>query len=169
MGPNAANVRVAFAFLFVTAWSAPAVASTSFPAVVDQHLKLTGATTVENAYPPAGMGCLLCHMTPSGGIGTNNTFGAKLREKGAVGAEPSTVGPALDALEQVDPRAIDDLVMGINPNDDSEDPVRPLPQPEYGCAMTTGANALNDEAWAVALLAIAAAVGLRRKSRVAVG
>jgi MYXO-CTERM domain-containing protein len=58
-----------------------------------------------------------------------------MKENGAVGAEPATVGPALDKLAQTDPRAIMDLVDGINPNDDptalSNDPV-----PEYGCAMT---------------------------------
>jgi MYXO-CTERM domain-containing protein len=163
MGRSAARVKSGLAFLLVTAWTVGAAASTSFPSAVDEHLKLTGALTVENAYPPTGMGCLLCHVTPVGGFGTNNTFGTKLREKGAVGAVPSTVGPALDALAQVDPRAIDDLMMGINPNDDPEDPVHPLPQPEYGCAMN-GAPSTNDAPWALALLALAAVAGSRRRT-----
>jgi hypothetical protein len=60
-----------------------------------------------------------------------------MKNSGAVGANPSTVRPALLTLQQNDPRAIADLEMGINPNDDpaalSSDPV-----PKYGCSVRAG-------------------------------
>lgn len=156
-------MKRSLALLVAMAWTSQAAASTSFPQQVDDHLKLTGAATIERAVAPPD-GCLLCHQTELGGFGTNNAFGTKLRQNGAVGAEPGTVGPALDAVEKIDPRAIDDIVMGINPNDDPDDDVPPLPQPSYGCAMNGGAAA-GDEAWAASLLAIAALATSRRRRR----
>jgi MYXO-CTERM domain-containing protein len=154
-------VKRSLALLVAMAWTSQAAASTSFPQQVDDHLKLTGAATIERAVAPPD-GCLLCHQTELGGFGTNNAFGARLRQNGAVGAEPSTVGAALDALDRMDPRAIDDIMTGINPNDDPEDDVPPLPQPSYGCTMSGGAAA-GDEAWAAALLAIAVLATSRRR------
>jgi hypothetical protein len=151
------------AFLAVTAWSGPALASATFPAVVDQHLKLTGSATIEHAVAPPD-GCLLCHMTESGGFGTNNAFGSALRQHGAVGAEPSTVGPALDALEAVDPHAIDDIQMGINPNNDHSDPTESLPTPDYGCSVASARRSGADE-WAFAFLSFASVAWLVRGGR----
>src|SRR5277367_1537529 len=113
------HVKKSIAFLVVMGWSAPASASSDFPAAVDKHLMLTGMDTVENRVAPPD-GCLLCHITESGGLGTNNAFGAALKRAGAVGTEPNTVGPALDALMEQAPRAIADIGMGVNPNEDTE-------------------------------------------------
>jgi hypothetical protein len=129
--------RASLTCLVVAAWSTTVAASATFPPVVDQHLMLTGSATIEKAAAPPD-GCLLCHMSEAGGYGTNNAFGSLLREHGAVGMEPSTVGPALDAVEAIDPHAIDDIVMGINPNDDHTTPTVALPQPSYGCAAAPG-------------------------------
>jgi hypothetical protein len=128
--------KASLAFLVATAWSTSAAASRTFPPVVDQHLKLTGAATIEHAVAPPD-GCLLCHTTELGGTGSNNAFGALLRQYGAVGGNPATVGPALDAVEMVDPHAIDDVIMGINPNDDHMTPTESLPQPSYGCSVAS--------------------------------
>ncbi len=129
--------KASLAFLVVTAWSTYAAASMTFPPIVDQHLKLTGAQTIEHAVAPPD-GCLLCHTTEKGGPGTNNSFGALLRQHGAVGGVPSTVAPALDAVEADDPHVIDDIVMGKNPNDDKSVPTEALPQPSYGCSTASG-------------------------------
>jgi hypothetical protein len=134
--------KASIAFLVVTAWSTHAAASMTFPPIVDQHLKLTGAQTIERAVAPPD-GCLLCHTTEKGGPGTNNAFGALLRQHGAVGGVPSTVAPALDAVEMDDPHAIDDIIMGINPNNDKATPTESLPQPSYGCS--TASRPVGDE------------------------
>jgi hypothetical protein len=147
------NVKRSIAFLVVMAWSGHAAASSTFPAAVDQHLKLTGPDTVEARVAPKD-GCLLCHVTESGGFGTNNTFGLALKRAGAVGTEPNTVGPALDMLESQVPRAIDDIEMGINPNNDPESLQGTLPQPEYGCSVGAPATR-GEEAWCSALVAFA--------------
>jgi hypothetical protein len=136
-------------------WAATASASTTFPQAVDDHLKLTGNMRIEVAVAPPD-GCLLCHMTEAGGFGTNNAFGTELRMHGAVGAEPSTVGPALDSLEASDPHSIDDISMGINPNNDHSMPIAVLPQPEYGCTMTAPSGRETD----VPAAFIAALVGV---------
>jgi hypothetical protein len=141
------------AFLIVMAWSGHAAASSSFPAAVDEHLKLTGADTVEARVAPKD-GCLLCHVTESGGFGTNNAFGLALKRAGAVGTEPNTVGPALDVLQMQLPKAIDDILMGINPNDDPQSLEGTLPQPEYGCSLAAPATR-HEEAWSASLLALA--------------
>jgi hypothetical protein len=156
------TMKCAVAFLLVSAWSAHAAASTSFPSAVDQHLKLTGSATIEHAVAPPD-GCLLCHKTESGGFGTNNAFGAELRQHGVVGAEPSTVGPALDALEAADPHAIDDIVMGLNPNDDHSTPTAALPQPEYGCAVAPEPRATREGS--AASLSMCVALLLARRAR----
>jgi hypothetical protein len=149
----AVNVKWSIA-LVVAVWSGPAAASTSFPAAVDQTLMLSAADTVESKFQPTGMGCLLCHMTPAGGNGTNNTFGSALKRAGAVGGNPNTVGPALDQLESQTPRAIDDIRMGIDPNDDPESLQGLPPQPLHGCSV--GAPAVrHEEAWCASFVALA--------------
>jgi hypothetical protein len=148
------NVKWPLAFLVVAAWSGLAEASTTFPAAVDQALMLSGADTVENKFQPPNMGCLLCHVTPAGGDGTNNTFGSALKRAGAVGGNPNTVGPALSQLESQTPRAIDDIEMGVNPNDDPESLQGLPPQPLHGCSVGAS-GARHEEAWCASLVALA--------------
>jgi hypothetical protein len=154
--------RASLTFLVVAAWSTTVAASSSFPPVVDQHLMLTGSATIEKAAAPPD-GCLLCHMSEAGGFGTNNAFGSLLREHGAVGTEPSTVGPALDAVEAIDPHAIDDIVMGINPNDDHSMPTVALPQPSYGCAAAPGPVTRDGASTLVLFASFALFAGVRRR------
>ena len=146
-------MKKSIAFLIVMAWSRYAAASSSFPAAVDQHLMLTGTATVQVKVAPPD-GCLLCHVTESGGFGTNNAFGASLKRDGAVGTEPNTVGPALDMIKMQQPRAVDDILMGINPIDDPESLQGALPQPEYGCSVGAPATR-HEEAWCAILVALA--------------
>jgi uncharacterized protein (TIGR03382 family) len=143
-------------------WESVAAASTSFPAAVDQHLNLTGGNTIEAKVAPPD-GCLLCHMTESGGFDTNNAFGSELREHGAVGTETGTVGPALDAVEADDPHAIDDIRMGINPNNDTSTPIQALPQPGYGCSTGSSNPRDVDATAALAAAALAAILVVNRR------
>ncbi len=157
----------ALAVLVAALWAASADASTSFPSQVDSHLKLTGAKQIEQTMPPPGLGCLLCHTTEVGGLGTNNWFGGLMKQHGAVGAQPETVGPALDAVALAAPQAIQDIQAGINPNDDPAAiaSATSLPQPEYGC--TTARSSASDGSW-VPFAAIAS-LALARRRRVSGG
>jgi hypothetical protein len=133
--------------LIVAAWSSPAVASPSFPATVDQDLMLTGSMTIEKAAAPPD-GCLLCHTTEAGGLGTNNQFGTLMLQDGTTAEEPATVGPALNDIAANEPRAIHDIVMGINPNDDPTALQGALPVPSYGCAVGRAHELRRASTWA---------------------
>ena len=104
---------------------------------------------------------------------TNNAFGAELRQQGAIGTRPSTVGPALDAVEMTDPHAIDDIRMGINPNDDHSSPTTALPQPSFGCSIS--ADRREERRGGLEWLGIPGSVallwlrGARRRARGAAG
>ncbi len=152
------RITASAAALLALAWSFPSRASTTFPAAVDSHLGLK--KTVEQIDPPQG--CLLCHNNPNGGLGTNNAFGTLMKENGAVAAEDGKIGPALDALAQTDPRAIMDLVSGIDPNADpaalSGDPV-----PHYGCGSIAAAPARGSQVGALFGLGLAC-LALRRRA-----
>jgi|HubBroStandDraft_4_1064222.scaffolds.fasta_scaffold19680_3 hypothetical protein len=154
-------------FLMVVAWAYPAAASPTFPPVVDQDLDLTGAMTIEKAAAPPD-GCLLCHLTEQGGLGTNNQFGTMMLQNGTAPDEPATLGPALDAVKMIDPRAIQDIIDGINPNDDPAALQSALPVPEYGCAVRSRAERRMNGSmppW-VGLATIGfAAVAFRRRRR----
>ena len=155
--------------LIVAAWSTPAVASPSFPATVDQDLMLTGSKTIEmGAAPPDG--CLLCHTTEAGGLGTNNQFGTLMLQDGATAEEPATVGPALNEISTHEPRAITDIIMGINPNDDPTALEGALPIPSYGCAVGPAHERRRASGWApLAALGLAwTGLAARRRRRRAV-
>jgi hypothetical protein len=145
--------------LFVL-WSPPAYGSPAFPAEVDKQLGLTGDMVIEKHIDPT-TGCLLCHVVEQGGNGTNNAFGLEMKQAGVVGTETQTIGPALAQLAQENPRAIQDIRSGINPNDDPlATSGRPVPQ--YGCGSVAGA--LDGSAWGGGIAA-AAGLALARRRR----
>lgn len=147
----------------VLLWSAPASASPSFPAAVDQALGLTGDAIVEKHIDPP-MGCLLCHVVESGGAGTNNAFGHELLNAGAMQDVTATIAPALGKIGESNPRAIDDIRSGTNPNDDPA-AAGDTPVPQYGCGSIAGApnGATSGLAWLGAPLVLA--VAWRRRAR----
>lgn len=116
----------------LVSWAAPCLALPSFPGDVDQFLMMPGL--VEKLFPmtmTSAPGCNLCHL--DGGGSELGPFGNSL------GLSPSTVSDpalfsALASLESTNPRGLDDLKMGINPNTDpaflSADP-----SPQYGCTI----------------------------------
>jgi hypothetical protein len=117
-------------------WQVSALASETFPAEVDKDLGLVAPGRVEDIDPPGG-GCLLCHLSTSGGSGTNNVFGGMMLKAGCQGMITRSVDVALAKLEQTAPRAIADIRSGMDPNDDplalSADPI-----PQYGCGSIAG-------------------------------
>ena len=79
------------ASLLVALVGGPALASSTFPAVVQTHLSLS-------APPPQS--CALCHTNGITGTGTVNTpFGMALRAKGAVATNEAALATALDQLQ----------------------------------------------------------------------
>jgi hypothetical protein len=154
-------------FVAATLWGGSVFASTSFPAQVDQHLGLQDPKKVEDVdgQGPDGDGCLLCHTTLAGGLGTNNQFGQLLLRNGAVADEPGTIGPALDAIKMSDPTAIDDIEMGINPNDDPQAFVGQPPQPSYGCDVAGSTPGREESLAAVSLCGAFAFAASRRRQR----
>jgi hypothetical protein len=146
----------------VLLWSAPAFASPSFPAAVDQALGLTGDAIVEKHIDPP-MGCLLCHVVESGGAGTNNAFGHEMLNAGAMQDVTATIAPALATIGESNPRAIDDIRSGTNPNDDPT-AAGDTPLPQYGCGSIAGApnGAASGLAWGAPLVLAAAR---RRRGR----
>lgn len=154
-------------WLLSIAWPLGAAGSATFPAQVDQTLSLT--KTVEQIVPSpsgnsSGNGCLLCHTTEAGGFNTNNAFGTMMKNSGAQGGYPRTVGPAILNLEQADPRAIADLVNGINPNNDpaalSSDPV-----PQYGCSASARGPGEWPESGEFMAIVSFISLALRRRAR----
>ncbi len=163
------RVSWSLATLFAAAlfWSGGAAASPSFPADVDMHLMLTSPKTVEEVDGCSNMGCALCHVSCVGGDGTNNEFGSLLLRYGVVGAEDSTVGPALDALAAADMKPIEDIEDGLDPNDDPQAFAGQPPQPTYGCAVFP--RPASDEGFAAAAcvgLALLASATFRRRTGV---
>jgi hypothetical protein len=159
--------------LAVFAWAAlclglPGIAqaSATFPQEVDKILMLQ--TPVEDIAAPLGPGggCLLCHQSPSGGFGTNNAFGTMMKNAGCVGTVTGSVDFALAKLEQTAPRAIADLQMAMDPNNDplaiNNDPV-----PQYGCGSVAGwtTRAADRGAAVPTALAVIALCLIRRHKR----
>jgi MYXO-CTERM domain-containing protein len=182
---------LAAAFGVVCSLSPRAVhASESFPGAILEHLTKTGAA------PVCAPACTLCHTSPSGGVETvrDDGFTANLRGQSAyawnvvrmrmppsqlLAGDPSTVGPALDALEKLpcqetDPPSatacdsdkdgapdVAELRLGLNPDGPGE-----LGEcPQYGCGASIAPVAARPAelsgAWLAA--ALAALVVARRR------
>lgn len=107
------SLLAAAAFGLVSALSSgSALASESFPGAMQEYLLATGAAPT---CPPT---CTLCHTSPSGGAETvrESGFTLSIRNQSTVGwrnrgempprpltgLDPSTVGPALHALETLE-------------------------------------------------------------------
>ena len=76
--------------LFLLALAAPALASDTFPAAIQNKYSLA-------AQPPEL--CALCHTNGITGLGTVNTpFGKAVRMRGAVTTDVAALNAALDAM-----------------------------------------------------------------------
>jgi hypothetical protein len=119
-----------------------AAAEPNFPATVDAFIMQPGLVEglFSDTNPP---GCRLCHQNGAVGGVPLTAFGTAL---GIQSTAPSAdeLTAALKQLQGTNPRAIQDLEMGMNPNSDpaalSDDPV-----PEYGCASISGEPARNGQ------------------------
>lgn len=110
-------------FLVVTAWVATipvAIASPSFPAVVQQTLHL-----------PEAPNCSLCHGLGQWGYRTvTTTFGATMLDYGAIAEDTASIQAALLNLQAQQSNLIADLIAGRDPNRQGGDP-------RYGCGSSS--------------------------------
>jgi MYXO-CTERM domain-containing protein len=143
----------------------PAHAQLGYPLIIDMTLGID----LSKIDPPSG--CQLCHTDPAGGTASLTAFGNRMVYKYGListsvetSAADQSVVTALNALQADDPKLIEDLQMGMDPNPDT--PAGPIPA--YGCSSTVAPsrarNATNGAAGLVAA-AVAAAVGRRRRRR----
>jgi MYXO-CTERM domain-containing protein len=142
----------------------PARAQTGYPTIIDTTLGID----LGKIDPPTG--CQLCHTSSAGGTTSLTPFGTLMVSKyGLISTTVETAGAdqslvtALQMLQANDPKLIQDLQMGIDPNADApNDPI-----PEYGCSATPApSGAAAGGAALVAAAALAAAVGRRARRRV---
>jgi hypothetical protein len=117
----------------VMLFPAAARSEPTFPPVVDTFIGAPGR--VEAMYPDPSMpGCHLCHVNGSTGGLPVTKFGALLGINQTV-PTPDELQAALDSLNMTDPRALDDLKMSMDPNEDGS--IAGLPQPNYGCGLSS--------------------------------
>lgn len=151
-------MRALLAAAFLVLIAAPAAASAIFPPGIDDHLSL--------GYEPV---CTLCHQTLAGGFGTaTQPFGEKMRSRGLVAGDVTSLNNALDALTFETPASdvdgdgvgdIQELRDGTDPNTAAgtlEDP------PEYGC-LGNVAPVPSGRAGAALVLAALTLVATRRR------
>jgi len=143
-------------------FAASALASPSYPAVIEEEWRLT--------YTPA---CTTCHASDSGGRGTVVTyFGIELQSLGLTAQNDASLVEALreDKAQQIDSDGsgtsdYDDLVAGRDPNSgpgpSGGGPVRPL----HGCAAAPGHDSEGSAALVLALALLWAARRRQRSSR----
>lgn len=152
----------------VGVWVAPAGASPTFPAAVDEFLtQRGGTTTIEKIFND--MGCHLCHVLEAGSM-PHTKFGNLMIQYGTQAEMINTMRAALAAIEQNDPQYIDDLKMGTDPNQDTSmaTATNNDPLPAYGCGSMSGARTTPcglGGAFVAGMLVLA----LRRGRRVAQG
>jgi hypothetical protein len=141
------------------AWSGRAAATQDFPGVVKDTLELP-AITVD---PPQG--CRLCHETDEGGAALRS-FGKLMQQYGVKPYDEGSLKIALAQLNLDEPRLIDDIRAGRDPNDDTNGQAN-LHQPEYGCSVSDARGAGSSPTPFAALvgLAIAAVASIRRSRR----
>lgn len=109
----AASPAACGALTLALCWPAPAQASPTFPAEVQQALNM-----------PCVPQCTLCHRDVNGGIGTVvQPFGQAMLAAGLEAKHPELIGPALDFLDQASTDSdgdgrpdVDELREGSNPN-----------------------------------------------------
>jgi hypothetical protein len=159
---------LAFAAGLVAALTAakPAHAQAGYPPIISMTL----GVDMDKIDPPTG--CQLCHTSSAGSTTSLTAFGNRMVYKYGListsvetAAADQSVVTALNALQADDPKLIEDLQMGIDPNPDT--PSGPIPA--YGCSGTVapsrGRNATEGGAGLVAVAALAAAVACRRLRR----
>jgi hypothetical protein len=154
---------VGFSFgLAMLTVSAFAGASATFPAEVQSALNMP-------CTPP----CTICHKDNLGGIGTvTKPFGSNMIDVGHVKrADPSSVKPALDALDAAKTDSdgdgvsdIDELRAGDDPNTKGANNLC-SDVPMYGCGARVAPNGRLDGWAAVAAFATAAALLARMRRR----
>ncbi len=133
-------------------------ATPDFPQVLDSDLSLTAK--IETTFPPDG--CLLCHTTEVGGKQSLKAFGTLAHQYGASSYNPNSLKAALTAVQGANPKLIDDLKAGKDPNQDSS-AGSTLPSPGYGCSATGGGAEGACFEWIFALAAAGALARRRQK------
>jgi hypothetical protein len=158
-GRRIASARALVAILFAGpafAWSSGAQAHPEYPQAIDAALGLK--KTVEMILPQSG--CRLCHTSDSGGTELNS-FGSLLVSSYGLSNDPiaahvPSLQQALMGLQAGDPKAIEDLKNGVDPNTDSVVFENALPTPQYGCSLAR--EPLDSAPGASALLTVGAAI-----------
>lgn len=155
-----ASALAAPAALLVTTLSGSALASPTFPSVVQSHWSLSYAPT-----------CSTCHQNGQTGLGTVTTpFGVSLRAAGAKAQDENALMAALDTIAANNTDSdgdgvsdMEELVAGTNPNGTSGGASAAAPDPAFGCAASVAPQPASPTG---ALFFVAAAVGvlaLRRR------
>jgi MYXO-CTERM domain-containing protein len=141
----------------------PAHAQAGYPPIIDTTLGID----LGKIDPPTG--CQLCHTSSAGSTTSLTAFGHRMVSRyGLISTTVETAAAdqslvsALKALQADDPKLIEDLQMGMDPNADT--PSGPIP--EYGCSSTLApSRAPKGGASLVAAAALGAAVARRRRRR----
>ncbi len=142
----------------------PAHAQAGYPPIIDTTLGID----LGKIDPPTG--CQLCHTSSAGGTTSLTAFGNRMVYKYGListtvetSAADQSLVAALKALQADDPKLIEDLQMGMDPNPDT--PNGPIP--EYGCSSSIAPSRVpaNGAGFAAAA-ALAAAVVRRSRRRV---
>lgn len=126
--------RFRASFILVCLGAGTALATPTYPAVIQSHLALPAA-------PPQS--CGLCHLNNVVGTGTVTTpFGASLRMRGLLANDEASLRAALDALrsDAVDSDGdgqpdLDELAAGGDPNQPGAS--GPELRPRYGCGASS--------------------------------
>jgi hypothetical protein len=153
-------VLVALGSACALSWSGASSATPDFPQVVVQDLSLPGITID----PPQG--CTLCHPTDAGGTSLS-PFGTLVRQDGAAPYDENSLRMALAQIELDEPKLIDDIKAGRDPNTDSS-AAGVVHAPEYGCGLARSRSTSPFSIAAVAASGLLVAVRRgrhRRRSR----